>query len=367
MKYSLQYSMFIAALAAVIISVGPLVSSNTASAQESPAMAQRIERLEAAIKPGDASGHQRLANFLYNNRLYHQALTQVNEALKIEPGFQNAQLLKNLIDTALRQQRAAANIGPASTTSSPGSRSPRMTAPMADGQTLLTMKDVYKIRLWQLRRHETAPIEGRILHRRKTLISFWRNVILRNPIYQNTTLTRKDYEQFISPNNLDRQIYLIRRLGTQKYWDKVQIKSDPELMKIFRTDIQPIALQSCATIGCHRGQNAPGFRLYEDQGQNSVRKTYTNFLTLTRFRYDNMPLISLRNPHMSLLLQYLQPKELQAYAHPGKRGPVMRTFNQNVLLNWIESLRYPPRSYGLGGRMPATTSAATKPAARPAQ
>lgn len=366
MKHSLRFSIFYAALAAGIVSAGLLVSSTAVSARESPALALKIQRLESAIKPGDAAGHQKLAYFLYNNRLYHQALAQVNEALKIEPGFQNAQLLKNLIDSALRKQPVPGNTNPANTTSAPGSRSPGMTVPMAGGRTLLTMKDVYKIRLWQLRRHEAAPIEGSILHRRKTLISFWRNVILRNPIYQNTALTRRDYERFISPNNLNRQIYLIRRLGTRKYWDKIQIQSDPQVMKIFRTDIQPVALQSCATMGCHRGQNAPGFRLYEDQGQNSVRKTYTNFLTLTRFRYDNMPLISLRNPRMSLLLQYLQPKELQAYGHPGKRGPVTRTFNQNILLNWIESLRYPPHSYGIGGRMP-TPPAATMPTTKPAQ
>ena len=343
MNNSIRFPVLTAALC--IVNAAMVISTPSANAQETPAMARQIQQREAAIKPDDAAGHQRMAQYLYNNRLYDQALQQVNEALKIKPNFQNAQLLKNLIESALRRQTTTHNV-PAKTQNVSSSTEPSA-IPTSGGQSLLTINDVYKIRFWQLQRHETAPIEGKILNRRKTLMAFWRNIILRNPIYQNSTLTRRDYEQFISPNNLNRQIYLIRRLGTTKYWDQVQIKSDPQVMKIFRTDIQPIVLQSCGTIGCHRGQNAPGFRIYGDQGGNNTLKTYTNFLTLTRFKYENMPLISQHNPRMSLLLQYLKPKELQAYSHPGKTGPAPLKFSENKVITWIESLRYPPHRYGI--------------------
>ena len=350
---------FITIAAVCTLAIGVWQCGNTAKAQESPTLTREIQQRMAAIRPNDAAGHQRLALFLYNHKLYAQALTQVNAALRIKPNFQNAQLLKNLIDMALRRKPEA----PGATTPTAGSYSSStfVAPPTAAGRTLLSMKDVYKIRFWQLQRHETAPIEATILDRRKTLMSFWRNIILRNPMYQNTILTRRDYEQFISPSNLNRQIYLIRRLGTAKYWDKVQIKSNPQVLKIFRTEIQPIVLQSCGTIGCHRGQNAPGFRIYGDAGPGNTRKTYTNFLTLTRYRYHNRPLISLHNPHMSLLLQYLQPEELQAYSHPGKKGPKPLRFNENRVLNWIESLRYPPHSYGLS-RPEATHTRVKHPA-----
>ncbi len=360
MNYSIRFPLVTAA--SCIISTAIFVCAASPNARETPAMARQIQQREAAIKPDDAAGHQRMADYLYNNRLYNQALQQVNEALKIRPNFQNAQLLRNLIESQLKRQSGARKVNTGvqrgnSTESSPS-------VPTAGGQRLLTMNDVYKIRFWQLQRHETAPIEGSILHRRKTLMAFWRNIILRNPMFQNRTMTRRDYEHFISPNNFNRQIYLIRRLGTKKYWDKVQVKSDPQVMKIFRTDIQPIVLQSCGTVGCHRGQNAPGFRIYGDQGGNNTLKTYTNFLTLTRFRYKNMSLISLHNPRMSLLLQYLQPRELQAYQHPGKKGPMPLKFGVNKVINWIESLRYPPHSYGIMAHTaqtePATTSQASK-------
>ncbi|MHB1767136.1 MAG: hypothetical protein ACYCUV_04700 [Phycisphaerae bacterium] len=343
MNNSIRFPVLTAALC--IVNAAMVISTPSAKAQETPAMARQIQQREAAIKPDDAAGHQRMAQYLFNNRLYDQALQQVNEALKIKPNFQNAQLLKNLIESALRRQTTTHNV-PARTQNVSSSTEPSA-IPTSSGQSLLTINDVYKIRFWQLQRHETAPIEGKILNRRKTLMAFWRNIILRNPIYQNSTLTRRDYEQFISPNNLNRQIYLIRRLGTTKYWDQVQIKSDPQVMKIFRTDIQPIVLQSCGTIGCHRGQNAPGFRIYGAQGGNNTLKTYTNFLTLTRFKYENMPLISQHNPRMSLLLQYLKPKELQAYSHPGKTGPAPLKFSENKVITWIESLRYPPHRYGI--------------------
>jgi tetratricopeptide (TPR) repeat protein len=352
MKYSIRFPKLTAAFCMAASAVG--ISTASANAQETPAMARQIQQREAAIKPDDAAGHQRMAQYLYNNRLYDQALQQVNEALKINPNFQNAQLLRNLIENQLRRQSSTRNPSPAAQAANVSQMS---TVPTTSGQSLLTMKDVYKIRFWQLQRHETAPIEGKILHRRKTLMAFWRKLILRNPMYQDRTMTRRDYEQFISPNNFNRQIYLIRRLGTPKYWDKVQLKSDPQIMKIFRTDIQPIVLQSCGTIGCHRGQNAPGFRIYGDQGGNNTLKTYTNFLTLTRFRYKNMPLISQQNPRMSLLLQYLKPKELQAYSHPGKIGPMPLKFSETKVINWIESLRYPPHSYGIFNSPAATTRA----------
>ncbi len=325
-------------------------------------MVAQIQQREAAIKPGDAAGHQSMAEYLYNNHLYTQALQQVNEALKIKPDFQNAQLLKNLITSQLKRQSRAGNGNTAVQRGNSTEFSPPQ--PTAGGQRLLTMKDVYKIRFWQLQRHETAPIEGGILHRRKTLLAFWHNDILRNPVFQSRTLTLQDYQQFISPNNFKRQIYLIRRLGTKKYWDKVQIKSDPQVLKIFRTDIQPIVLQSCGTVGCHRGQNAPGFRIYGDQGSNNTLKTYTNFLTLTRFSYKHKPLISLDNPRMSLLLQYLQPTELQAYEHPGKKGPRPLRFGESKVIDWIESLRYPPHSYGITRHTAKTKPAATRRASK---
>ena len=360
MKYSIRFPIFTAA--AGIVSMATLMCAPSANAQETPAMAKQIQQREAAIKPGDAAGHQSMAQYLFNNHLYDQALQQVNEALKIKPNFQNAQLLKNLIESHLKRQSGAGN---ANTAVQPrNSTDFYAPASTAGGQRLLTMKDVYKIRFWQLQRHETAPIEGVILHRRKTLLSFWRNDILRNPVFQNRTLTRQDYQHFISPNNFNRQIYLIRRLGSKKYWDKVEIKSDPQVLKIFRTDIQPIVLQSCGTVGCHRGQNAPGFRIYGDQGSNNTLKTYTNFLTLTRFSYQHMPLISLNNPRMSLLLQYLQPQELQAYKHPGKRGPMPLKYGESKIIDWIESLRFPPHSYGITRHTAKTPSAATTGASK---
>ena len=360
MKYSIRFPLFTAA--AGIVSTMTFMCAASANAQETPAMATQIQQREAAIKPTDAAGHQRMAQYLFNNHLYAQALQQVNEALKIKPNFQNAQLLKNLIESQLKRQSGAGNVN---TAVQQGNSAKRSTpAPTAGGQRLLTMKDVYKIRFWQLQRHETAPIEGTILHPRKTLPAFWRNDILRNPVFQSRTLTLQDYQQFISPNNFKRQIYLIRRLGTQKYWDKVQIKSDPQVLKIFRTDIQPIVLQSCGTVGCHRGQNAPGFRIYGDQGSNNTLKTYTNFLTLTRFSYKHMPLISLDNPRMSLLLQYLQPRELQAYAHPGKKGPMPLRFGESKIIDWIESLRFPPHSYGITRPTAKTQPAATSRTSR---
>ncbi len=310
-----------------------------------PVSQQQIAAQESALSPKDAIGHEKLARELYDNGSYQQALRQVEISLKINPAYQDAQLLKSLILSKIAGQKKKSTTV-AST--QPGKKKLH---------TLLTIDDIYKIRLWELSRQESGPLEGTIVGGQKTLLKFWRRVILPDPDYQNPFPTRRQREGFVSPNNFVQQVRLMLRLGQAKYWDKIQIHSEPQVMQTFRQTVEPVVLQSCATVGCHRGQGAPGFRLFGGRGHANLRQTYTNFYILNKLTYKGRKLINRGDPPLSLLYQYLLPRDDAAYRHPGKpqRGPRYRVFNRKAIMDWIESLRFPAHRYDITDfRMPVT-------------
>lgn len=310
---------------------------------------QKIAAREAKLSPNDAVGRTNIAQLLYNHKEYRRALAEVNAALAINGQLQDAQLLRRLILRKLPAAGAAATV----TQNAPAATNP------GKKHKLLTLKQIYLVRLWELTRHETAPLQAVILDRAKTLNKFWHQDILLNPRYQNPPPTRVQYETFKSPTNLKRQIELMRRFGSPSIWSKIEIQSDPDDMRTFRTSVQPFVLQSCSTVGCHRGQDFPGFKLFGSAGAPNVRQTYTNFYILTHYTYKGRPLIDQNNPRMSLILQYVANPDVAAYRHPGKKGgPVTRRVNVTKIVHWIESLRYPQRNYGFTYELP-------KPSARP--
>ena len=309
---------------------------------------QQIAARESKIGPKDAVGHEELARFLFQHARYDEALDQVKAALAINPHFQDAILLKHIIDKKLQSMAA----GQQSATTAPASHKVHK---------LLTMNDIYKIRLWELsppemRLNAPKPLEGRIVGGTKTLERFWTHVILRDPRYENDNLTQRDREHFMRPSNFPVQVHFMLQMGTAKYWNKIEILSDPAAMQIFRTTVQPFVLQSCATVGCHRGQDFKGFKLFGAGGTPNVRKTYTNFYILSTYAYKGQKLINRGNPQLSLIYQYALPRADAAYRHPGKKQIPYRTFNRQKILNWVESLRYPSHDYGFSYQLPKPAS-----------
>lgn len=327
--------------ATMMLLAAGLLFAGQANARADQAFDQKIAAREAKLTPKDAVERVNIATLLYNHHQYKRAMALVNQALAINPQLQDAHLLKRLINRKMGARPATGTqAGPAAATSQPVHK-------------LLTMKQIYMIRLWELSRRETAPLQGLILDRTKTLNKFWHQDILLNQRYQNPPPTRMDYEAFISPTNLKRQIQLMRRFGNPAILKKIEIQSDPDALRTYRTYIQPFVLQSCSTVGCHRGQDFSGFKLFGAAGVPNVRQTYTNFYILTHYRYKGQALVNQDSPNMSLILQYVANPDVAAYRHPGKKnGPVRRRVNTKRIVAWIESLRYPHHSYGFTYTMP---------------
>ncbi len=304
---------------------------------------QHIKMLQSQIRPGQASGHVALAQYLYSRHMYSRALTQVDAALAISADNQNAKLLKSLIVSALKSGGAA--------TRSAGEPAAKSTG------GLLTQADINSIRLAEWSTAESQPMRGVILKRVKTLSAFWKKWIAPNPLYQPMDLTKQDYAQFSRLNNFARQAALIMRVGDPKFTKMIILRNNPDAIRVFRTTIQPFVLQSCSTVGCHRGQDFQGFKMFGARTAPNLTQTYTNFYILSKYTYHGMKLIDRSNPYNSLLIQYLLPTKIAAVVHPGKKPLHYRSFNEKSVISWISSLAYPTPAYGIKYKLPVPKAA----------
>jgi hypothetical protein len=263
--------------------------------------------------------------------------------LAINPQNQNAVLLKSLITSAIK------NGGGATTT--------RVRHHGKSTGGLLTMGDINRIRLAEWSTSEPRPMRGIILKRLKTLHAFWKKWIAPNPMYQSMDLTKEDYAQFSRLNNFARQAALIMRIGDPKFTKMIVLRNNPEAIRVFRTTIQPFVLQSCSTVGCHRGQDIHGFKMFGARATPNLVQTYTNFYILTKYSYHGRKLVDRSNPYDSLLIQYLLPRKIAAVVHPGKKPLPYRSFNEKSVISWISSLAFPTPSYGIKYKMPVSQAA----------
>lgn len=305
---------------------------------------QHIRMLQSEIRPGQAVGHVALAQYLYDHYMYSRALTQVDAALSINPNNQNAILLKSLIAAKIKN----------------GGEVGKTQAKNHSGKTtggLLTPEDINRIRLAEWSVSEQHPMRGVILKRVKTLHAFWKQWIAPNPLYQSLNLTEVNYKNFLRLNNFARQASLMMRIGDPKFTKMIVVRNNPDAIRLFRTTIQPFVLQSCSTVGCHRGQDFHGFKLFGARTTPSMAQTYTNFYILSKYSYRGRKLIDRSNPYNSLLIQYLMPHKIAAVVHPGKKPLAYRSFNEKALLSWISSLAFPTPSYGIKYKMPVSKHA----------
>ncbi len=155
----------------------------------------------------------------------------------------------------------------------------------------------------------------------------------------------------------EQKLAIIAHESKDKYADRIQIRTDPEVFFDFRTRVMPIILRGCATSKCHGGSNAPdtGFVLYDDL-HRSADTTYTNFLALDEYVLDKKEgedtkryyMIDRGRPNDSLLLAWLVRSDQtpMRVKHPGDK-PIKEVFlNQSkpgyrLIRDWIDDLDVP--------------------------
>ena len=323
--------------------------------------AELEERL-AKLKPDDVEGWYQLAVWAREKELPDKAKELLKKVLAIKPDHENAQLLLSLLD------KDVATTGPVTPTpqipsTGPGKISPTM---------LLTIEDVYRIRLMELR----GPANPQDLVGGEIVPIRFRNDLLKRVVDDRLgpQFERPRGEvEFRGWSPMTKVKYILRETDEResKYRDDILITGDPERLKAFRSRIWPIIAGGCASTSCHGGAKGAGRLKFFTAPMTDDRVAYTNFYILHRWSRGGSRLINRGVPANSLLLECGLPEDVakEGLGHPKKLDrPVYRNRttdgNYKLVRRWIEGLKNPllPPEYRIKYKLPVLEDKAPVPA-----
>ncbi len=306
----------------------------------------------------EAAEHYKKAYELYQHGNLWEAQKENNIALKLDPQFSEALILRDILDRQIPAQSGSAG----ATT--------RPTLPPVAASELLNEQQITRIRVYELAKSElqsnSAEIRGFIP--RATLEQFWDRVVVKDP--RQKEITREERDRFLRPDRFRSQLELIKEYKAAAFYDQVKMFSDPAALVEFRNKVQPYLLQNCATAKCH-GNSDPavnhGYRIYGANPRPNDRETYTNFFILSTKKIGNEQMLNRDDPEHSLLIQYGLPKKDSLAPHPGAAIQARLKGQSDPLfidiVAWTKTLAFPIGDYGITITKPV---AATAPATAPA-
>jgi len=294
------------------------------------------ERL-AAAGDKDPDKLYEVARWAADNDLLVEARTILKKVLALKEDHENAKLLLRLVDSSL-----AMTTRPATPVEEAGK------GIFLKPSMLLTREDVYRIRLYELRRGDKVAIEFRDKALDRFIESMRGVGIFAEPDGER---------RFRAVPRVDQARYILGNTNREsKIRQDILIKTDPKVMSTFRSRIWPIVAKGCASSLCHGGTKGAGRLVFFNVPLRDDRIAYTNFFILQGWEVQGRKLIKRDNPEMSLLLQYGLPPKLARLPHPGPMEPLFRSTQDRTyrtILDWIRSLRYPlPGEYGVKYRIP---------------
>jgi hypothetical protein len=271
-------------------------------------------------------------------------LTEARDLLKkvmaLSPNHEGARLLLRLVEISL-----ASKLATATAQSQPE-------APLVDASKLLTMEDVYRIRLLELSSRDRLSIE----FRDKVLEQFIEAMRGRD------VLSRAEERRFRGWDRVRQAMYMLDNTdrADTAIRDNILVKGDPEVFRTFRGRIWPVINESCARPSCHGGVKGAGQLKLFDMPVTDDRVLYTNFYILHAWQRDGRKLINRDQPGNSMLLQAGLPTHIakQGLAHPKEVVPPVfpseRDRNFRVIEEWILTLRRPflPPGYRVSYKLP---------------
>ncbi|MEI7767296.1 MAG: hypothetical protein WCJ97_07650 [Phycisphaerae bacterium] len=276
---------------------------------------------------------------------YQDALNEANKALSLDPTLADAQIIQKLATDKLK---SPTNGGTSTTQNTEPTTNPADKV-YAKAVTLLP-EDINRIKVMELSLTDMNDpknkLQGRI--ERKALDDFWDTILIKDDRYR--TMSRKDRDAFTAQSNFTEQVRLITDLKAAQFYNKIMITADPAFMTNYKTLVQPLILQNCATAACHGGEKAVGFRLYS----TPVRPTehYANFYAISTYVRDGNYMMDRAKPEFSLFIQYLLDPRVARTKHPGDAKLVQRYANDNdpklkPVADYIKSLQFPAPEYGI--------------------
>lgn len=312
-----------------------LAAGDVVSISEPPTPQEQFQKRFAAINADDSQGFYELARWAWqeypdNEEMLRKAKGALDTVLEKKPAFTRAKLLLRQVQGKLDQLQAGSADSPAAAVMTPPS----------DQSGLVTQRDIYWIRLKELKKTDRVRIkyENDVLNR-------YINMMRGKEAYN---WDRRSKETRF--RNLSRMQQVMEMLdarpndtGLQK---DILVETDPSFMLTFRNSVWPMLESSCAQSSCHGGAKPKGgFKLFVTGDKDRV--AYTNFIVLSCLELSgNRQLINRQTTEDSLIIQYGLPKEIgkDALRHPTKIPPTfrsIRTQRYRSIYDWIRGLKGP--------------------------
>jgi tetratricopeptide (TPR) repeat protein len=296
---------------------------------------QYQQRVAALPKGAGAKTHVDLARWLYDNKEYDLARTELDKALELDANNSDAFALKQAVERSMiwdraKQKTPASSVGESATT-----------RPAAKDRRVLDADQINAIRQAELKESDRPRV--RI------------DADLRRRYIQHAGLQPAKFA--LLPDG--QKALEILKNGTPEMRRDLRILSDPAPLLRFKTRIQPIVLNGCATASCHGGPNAGTFQLYNPAENEAA--TYTNFYILTQYNpHLNGAIrksIDRQQPSESLLVHFGLPREQAQFVHPQVQGwiALFRTTRDPKcveLIDWVQSLVPLAPEYGIAFPLP---------------
>lgn len=335
---------------------------------------QYQQRLDA-LKANDAAGRLELARWAFDNQQYERAREAAQAAIDIDPNSADAVTMLETIRVQMRleqnRQEPPPNADAQPSDDGQITQEPEDSADRSgslDGvrrveRNLLTADDINRIRQLELKPNDDA-----------VRVRFANDVERRFASTSN-----QDPGRFRNLRPVQKAIQILDD-NDPDFTRDVHIMSDPSAMMEFRRLVQPLALNGCATTGCHGSSAGGKFILYSPAESEDI--TYTNFYILQQYRKPAAQgqnsvfgagehrMIDRSNPQDSLLLQYGLPADIAQVDHPPVRGlkPIFRNLQDpryQQVVRWMnESLKPVDPDYGIDYQPPSAppAPATTEPA-----
>lgn len=303
----------------------------------------RYKRMRGMIAADDTERRVLLAAWCMDQRLYDEALQELNLVLAVDPNHGEGLRLKAL---ALELKALDKRSNPRGDDEDRQRNQERArqfpTRPSPQEFPFLSAEQINLMKVFEVDLRDPP----RILIPRETV----ERMLVQHaesPLVPSDREGREAFMRLPAEKILD----IMFRLRARDLYAQVQITEHPTSMKLFRDHVHAAWLvNNCATTRCHGGSAAGRLQL-SNWRPTSEESVYTNFLIIERFRTaDDAPLIDYEDPERSVLLQMGLPREDARTPHPMVPGwsPVFRTrenrrFKQAV--EWIGAMYRPRPDY----------------------
>jgi len=327
-----------------------------------PEVLDRYAELRAALNDDDPVQLLRLAEWLFNRRLFEQAEAELALVAAVDPGNPDAGRLKLLIENQrLLDYGAARRLAGDQTPEPPDPQGPQEPDPRAPGQVpLLGPDQINLLKIYEIDLDNPPRLRVERADVEQFLEQYAGDERIPSTPEARQALLRKPAVEILE---------LMFRLRARDHYNSVRVLGLPGSLETFRDDIHAGWLQNrCATNRCHGGESA-GRLWLATQRPRTERTALTNFLILDRFTLaDGTPLIDWDIPERSPLLQMGMARDRSRNPHPEvvvpalERGwrPVFQSEEDRqfeLAVGWIESMYRPRPEYPITYEPPVPSGA----------